>query len=275
MANEADGAPASRSPLPPEIGFLLADGVPHATLAQAAALARACGTDAATVLVNRGLMDEELFYRALARALGTEFLERVPLGAHARYPQILEVGAAPLAEGSARSVVAAPRGAAIARLLTGYGRLANPPAITSPRRLRLAAFARFADGIADAAANDLPRHFPEWSCTPGPAWPSLGLFGLVVLLFLAAGWLPPVIGLGLLALGQGAILAMLTLRLAAVLVPARTEPDPGTRRLSDRALPTYTILAALYREARILPRLIHTLGRLDYPVLCSNLTQKR
>ncbi|GEO98272.1 hypothetical protein [Methylobacterium haplocladii] len=275
MANPAVGGPASRATLPPEIGFLLGEGVPHATLAQAAALARICGTDAATVLVNRGLMDEELFYRALARALGTVFLDHVPLGENARYPQILEVGAAPLADGSVRSVVAAPRGAAIARLLAGYARMASPPAITSPRRLRLAAFACFADAIADGAANDLPRHYPEWSCTPGPAWPSLCLFGLVVLLFLAAGWLPQAIGLALLAVGQGAVLAMLTLRLSAVMVPARTEPESGGRRVPERALPTYTILVALYREAVILPRLIHTLGRLDYPVLCSKLTQKR
>ncbi|GJE55464.1 glycosyltransferase family 2 protein [Methylobacterium thuringiense] len=269
MASEAESGSArgaaSRLSLPPEIGFLLDAGVPHATLAQAAALARACGTDAATVLVNRGLMDEDLFYRALARTLGTVFLERVSLDETARYPQILEVGAAPLATGSAQSLVVAPRGAAIARLIAGYARLAPPPAITSPRRLRLAAFERFAETIADEAANDLARHYPEWSCTPGPAWPSLCLFGLVFLLFLMAGRLPDTIGFGLIALGQCSVLAMLALRLAAVTVPARTEPAAGARRLADRALPTYTVLVALYREAVILPRLIHTLARLDYP----------
>jgi cellulose synthase/poly-beta-1,6-N-acetylglucosamine synthase-like glycosyltransferase len=37
------------------------------------------------------------------------------------------------------------------------------------------------------------------------------------------------------------------------------------RPLSDRELPRYTVLAPVFREARVLPRLIDALSRLDYP----------
>ena len=60
--------------LPPEIGFLRAQGFPSDILTEAAGLARASGTDAAAALLNTGLMAEETYYRALARALDAPFL---------------------------------------------------------------------------------------------------------------------------------------------------------------------------------------------------------
>lgn len=251
--------------LPPEIGFLLAQGVPYATLERAAVLARKCGTDAATALLNNGLIGEEAFYRALARTLGTAFLTgAIPLAEETRYPDAIAKGAAPLGAQSKDLVVAAPRGHAIARLIEASAAMAAVPAITTPTRLRQAVFAHHAGAIAEAASDGLMRAHPAWSCRPGAQPCDLALAGLALLLCLVLARQPNGIGLCLLAATQIAILAMLCVRIAALAVRAPLDPE-DQRRLSDDALPVYTILVALYREARVVPRLIHSLSKLDYP----------
>jgi cellulose synthase/poly-beta-1,6-N-acetylglucosamine synthase-like glycosyltransferase len=43
------------------------------------------------------------------------------------------------------------------------------------------------------------------------------------------------------------------------------QPLARRGRIPDRELPVYTIIAALYREARAVPELIESLRQLDYP----------
>jgi glycosyltransferase XagB len=242
------------------------------TLSRAAIIARRCGTDAATALLNEGLLSEEAFYRALARRLGAPFLvgplaicEGVP------YARCLMSGAAPLAgcEGG-ETLVAAPRGAAVARLIAAADRLAEPPAITTPTVLKQALFARYGAAIAEDASETLGRLRPEWSCRPGPLAVDLALAGGVLALVVLLARLPTAAGFVLLLLVQGLMLALLTFRLAAAAIGAAeivradaSEPRPVL--LTDDALPTYTILVALYREAPVVPRLLGALRRLDYP----------
>ncbi|MGU3541187.1 glycosyl transferase, partial [Methylobacterium sp. A54F] len=108
--------------LPPEIDFLAAQGVAPALLVEAVRLAAASGTVAATALLGAGLLGEEAYYRALARALRTPFLDgAIPLGPTLRVPEDLVRGAAPLAPGAPATLVIAPlviapRGDAIVRL---------------------------------------------------------------------------------------------------------------------------------------------------------------
>lgn len=52
------------------------------------------------------------------------------------------------------------------------------------------------------------------------------------------------------------------LRLAAAFVPRKPLETPWLR---DEALPVYTVIAPLYREAAVAPELIAALERLDYP----------
>lgn len=251
--------------LPPEIGFLLVEGVPYATLDRAAALARKSGTDAATALLNNGLIAEEMFYRALARNLGTPFLDgSIPLAEGSRYPEAIAKGAAPICAHAGHLVVAAPRGHAIARLIEASAAMAVLPAITTPSRLQQAVFAHHARAIAEVASDGLMRAHPTWSCRPGAQPIDLALAGLALLLCLLLARQPNGIGLCLLAATQIAILAMLCVRIAALAVPAPLDPEDPCR-LGDDALPVYTIFVALYREARVVPRLIHSLSKLDYP----------
>ncbi|SFK39071.1 glycosyltransferase [Methylorubrum salsuginis] len=217
------------------------------------------------MLLNEGRIAEDDFYRALARRLGSDFLDGpIRLGEGLRYPQVLTVGAAPLAAGHAQKIVAAPRGTAIARLIEAAPRLEHRPAITTPTRLREAVFAQYGTSIVEEAADGLTRRRPEWSCRPGPRTLDLTLAGLVFACVLLLTRLPTLTGLILLMLIQAGMLAMLTVRLAAAGI-AGTAVEPASDLLPDEALPTYTVLVALHREAAVLHRLVYSLARLDYP----------
>ncbi|MCJ2134907.1 glycosyltransferase [Methylobacterium sp. J-026] len=254
--------------LPPEIAFLRAEGVDGRLLDRAAADAAAAGTDAATALLNAGLMDEAAYYRALARALGTPYLDGpIPFGPGLRFPESLVAGLAPLALGSVvPSVVPcvlAPRGRVIADLLD-RPRRTGLPALTSPTHLREAVFAAIPAQVANHAANDLARHAPERATAREPAY-----WGLLVLaLALAAGLclcaaLPAPLARAVLLAGQSLFLAMTTFRIAALVIaaPVTAEVPP----LADADLPVYTILVPLHREAAVVPALLRALAALDYP----------
>lgn len=242
--------------LPPEIAFLLPGGVDVRLLAQAAEAARRAGTDAATALLHAGLMDEASYYRALARTLSLPFLDGpIPFGAGLRHPDCLVAGRAPLAPGACAASVFAPRGAAIADLLAGRIPLRGL-ALTAPGHLRAAVFAAMPGVIAAEALGRRPHPAP-----PGPVLLVLALsLAALACLHLAAPPLPAlVLTLGL----QILVLALTALRLAApVLAPTRIEAPP----LRDGDLPAYTILVPLYREGRVVPRLLRALAALDYPV---------
>ncbi|WP_442919164.1 glycosyltransferase family 2 protein [Methylobacterium sp. Leaf118] len=178
---------------------------------------------------------------------------------------MLTTGAAPLAPAASHRIVAAPRGAAVARLIEAAARLERPPAITTPTRLRAAVFARHGAAIVAEASDGLGAKRPEWSCRPGPQTLDLALAGLVLALVLLVARLPTLTSLLLLALLQAGMLALLTVRLAAVGIAATERTKPRPELLPDAALPTYTVLVALYREAAVVPRLVRALGRIDYP----------
>ena len=249
--------------LPAEIAFLLREGVPAALLARAAALARAAGIDAATALLHAGLMAEEPYYRALARALGAPFLDGpIPFGPGLRFPDSLTAGLAPLVTGAAAPCVMAPRGRQIAELLAGAVTRGGP-AITTPTRLREAVFAARGPEIAAYAADTLERRAPEWAFGREPANRPLLILGLVLftLLCLFAA-LPPALAFAATVLAQVFLLAMTGFRIAALF---SGEPAPEVPPLPERDLPTYTVLVALYREAAVADRIATALARLDYP----------
>ena len=74
LRSATSSAASSPSQLPLEISFLLDFGVPRLVLQQGARLARRCGVFADEALLAEGLVDEEVFYRALAERLGLRFL---------------------------------------------------------------------------------------------------------------------------------------------------------------------------------------------------------
>ncbi|MCJ2013893.1 glycosyltransferase family 2 protein [Methylobacterium sp. J-076] len=247
--------------LPPEIAFLAAQGADPRLLAQAVSLAEAAGTDAATALLHTGLMDEETYYRSLARALGARFLDGpVPFGGRLAYPDCLVAGLAPLAPGAGAAAVIAPRGPAVADLLGGAGR-GGGPAITTPTRLREAVFAAVPEAVAGHAAGALRRCAPETAARPpGPGLLVLALIlGAALCLHAAA---PGPVAQAATVAGQATLLALTAFRIAALAIP---PPPAEAPPLPEAALPVYTVLVPLYREGRVVPRLLRGLAALDYP----------
>ena len=98
---------------------------------------------------------------------------------------------------------------------------------------------------------------------PASRWLLLLVLGSIAALCLFA-MLPPALARTLTLAGQVLFLAMTTFRLAAPVIAAPVTAEP-VDLLADAALPVYTVLVALHREAAVVPRLIQGLAALDYP----------
>ena len=77
---------------------------------------------------------------------------------------------------------------------------------------------------------------------------------------------------GVVALAPGMMLSLISLCLFLPLAALRffsllsPAPQHARARLADEALPVYSVMVALYREADVLGQLVGALSRLDYPV---------
>jgi len=247
--------------LPVEIGFLADHGHPPEILHRAAILASLAGVTADEALLKQGLIGETEFYRALAAELGLPYFAQPNLSRAARYPHSILSGLAPL-PGTQAGFVAAPRGAALIRLLTI--RQARALAITTPKGLRQAVFRAKARMIAIKAASDLRETSPDLATDLSYGQIALLFVALTALVFY--GLLLPVQTFGLLGASLSPLfLGMIALRIAASVLSGSVQPGSGLPRVSDADLPVYTIIAALYREKRVAARLIQALSQVDYP----------
>lgn len=123
---------------------------------------------------------------------------------------------------------------------------------------------RLADGLVDRAANGLHHSHPVYSARGGLyhhqqiALAFALMTGiLAILLAPLTSWVVVQIGL---ALG---FCALIGLRISAAVLPPRWANGPA---LADEDLPVITILAPVYKEARVLRQLTEALSAIDYPV---------
>jgi cellulose synthase/poly-beta-1,6-N-acetylglucosamine synthase-like glycosyltransferase len=252
------------SGLPFEIGFLAAHGYAPSTLQDAAVFAEASGVPADTFLLKNGLVDETIFYRALAQELGLPFTLHPCLSGLCRYPESILTGLAPLEE--AGSFAIAPSGPALSSILRHRHDFGRTLVVTTPTRLREAVFRIKSRTIVDEGANGLCERTPDLSIRDGLG--SGHVAGLSALSFMLSygGIAAPGPTLAFLAaLLSPLFLAAVTLRLATGLLNNPVAPSRPIGREDDAVLPIYTIIAPLYREQRIATRLVTALSRLDYP----------
>jgi len=252
--------------LPIEIGFLASHGFAPAALRDAATLAEIAGVPADVHLLKSGLVEEHAFYRALAAELGLPFVSSPRLSGRARYPEAILVGVAPLAEPQGGFVIA-PSGVSLTRIMEDRRRHRHFSSITTPSLLTKAVFEIEARGIADRSAYELPCRRRELSSFDGVSHRQIAGLSAVSLLLSFGGYASPGLTLALVAAGLSPLfLGMVVLRLAASVLDNQIESPPDTPRAEDATLPVYTIIVALYRERRVVSRLIAALMRLDYPV---------
>ncbi len=214
------------------------------------------------VLIASGALDEETYLRALGESLGVPF---EPLDGMPRTQCVLDdgrlidaasTGLLPLAIDDGLTVVVAPRGTAARKILT---LIDGDPAMAARFRLTTAErFNRFvlrgAGHAAVARASDtLKREWPMLSAASPHKLSNTVSLTSVALLSIAAFVFAP----GLTAHGFEIILAAVLF----VRRPALAAALP----VGDDALPVYTVMCALYREASSVDGLLSAIERLDYP----------
>ena len=161
----------------------------------------------------------------------------------------------------------APRAAAARRI---GGMIRDNPGqarffrFTSTERINRFAMRCAGKTIAARASEGLKQTWPMLSAAP-PRWRgNIVAAALAALAALAAATLATAATMYAIEIMLAAIfLAWLGLRLAGAFVDwISREPSPD---LPDDQLPTYTIIAALYREASSVDALLSAIERLDYP----------
>ena len=262
-------AASAARPLPTEIGFLAAYGVPAALLQYAATMARRQGVSADAFLLAEGLLAEETFYRALAHRLDVAFIEGdIDLAAASDPQSCAQNGFARLAE-SARGLlwVFAPTGAGVARLIGAARNARGRPqfALTTRRRFLDALRRASAREIARMAAHSAERADPSLCVRPALSRRLLALAigGNVLALGCAVGLAPQAVSLGVALCYAILFLASVLLRLLACAASYEAQECPQS--LADAALPHYTVIVALYKEAAVARQLSRAIDRFDYP----------
>jgi hypothetical protein len=261
---------AGRAGTCPEIDCvraLLARDVIEAAEDRAAVL----GVGADRVLIAAGALSEEAYLRALGDALGVAFepLDDMPRTLcplnDDRLIESAAAGMLPLAIDDELYLVVAPRGGATRRILHLIEE--NPARAqrfryTSAERLNRFVLRCAGTAIAARAANSLKQKWPMLSAAP-PRWrTNFVSVAIVMLLALAAAVVAPAGTMLAFEMALAAVfLAWLGLRLTGAFVEwLVADPLPGP---PDDALPVYTVIAALYREAASVDGLLTAIERLD------------
>ena len=135
--------------------------------------------------------------------------------------------------------------------------------LTSSERLSRFVARHSQKALARRAANELRRSRPSLSNAPRPH--GIGRLATVAFALLVVGIFAviPVAIDFCAALLCAVFLAAAALRLLSVAFAPR-EPDRAVR-IADHALPIYTIICPLYREASVVGNLVAALRALDYP----------
>jgi cellulose synthase/poly-beta-1,6-N-acetylglucosamine synthase-like glycosyltransferase len=235
--------------------------------------AAALGVGADRVLIAAGVLSEENYLRALADALGVAFepLDGVPRALcplnDERLIESAAAGILPLLGDDGLSLVVAPRGVA-ARRIAGW--IADNSALTrrfrftSAERLNRFVLRHGGKAIATRAAGKLTQAWPVLSAAP-PRWRAhIVSAAVAAMMVLAAAVMAPAGTMLIFDVTLASVfMAWIGLRFS---VAFADRPASNTLpELTDDALPVYTVIAALYREAASVDGLLAAIERLDYP----------
>jgi cellulose synthase/poly-beta-1,6-N-acetylglucosamine synthase-like glycosyltransferase len=251
----------------------IAGRLPPETLAAAADRARSVGVGADRVLVTSGAISDDAYVRALAEWLDVPFdplawtqRAQCPLD-DSRLIDAVATGIVPLRVGGNLIYVIAPCGVA-ARRLTEL--TAQEPQwrqrirLTTAERLKRFVEKHCADAIGARATNLLQSVMPRMSAAPDRRPTFRWKAAVVAAIPVAVLLVEPRVSMGIVeALLAVMFIAWIVLRLVGAFMRV-----PGRRRkarISDDALPVYTIMVALYREASSVEGLIAAIRGLDYP----------
>jgi len=226
------------------------------------------------VLIQSGAIDEDAYLQHLAGYLGLVLQDFADLGrgdcalTDAQVPAAAAAGILPLRGDGGLVWVLAPRRLTcrtLCRFLEEFPQMRRRVQITSSAMLQQFLTQHGAAALGDAVTSSLRSRFPTMSAAPravaGSPWPQRLRRGACVAVLVTVPLLPGRdFSTGLLA---SCFVAFAALRLVACFWPRWPWRRP--RPQSDAALPVYTVVAALYREASSVAPLVAALEALDYP----------
>ena len=261
-------APDARADgLPPELAFLVADGIAPDLLRIAARGAANAGVTGEAALFACGFADDR-YMRLLARHLGVPYLERpLPLAPPVQAAGCILSGHAPLAPNPLNlESVMAPRGEALRGMLLLHADEPGPYtfALTTTRRFEALVRRHDAAGLCERSACGLAAWDATLSARGGASFRQAATVAATLLASAGLVALAPWAGWTLVALSLFAVFAAAVLH-RLVVVAAGAVPAPAAARAPDVALPFYTVVVPLFREARMLEQVVRNLDALDYP----------
>lgn len=271
LSGAGTAAQNAAAPEAPEL-HCLRERLSPALLAAAATRAQALGLDAHRVLITHDVISEDAYYRALAADLGLGFepLEATsrshcPLD-DARFIETVAGGMLPLQSGKDRIFVLAPQ--EVRRFI---GAMRAQPSLrrqfrlTSPGRIKDFVLRHATTALGEQAAGTVATTRPDLSAAPRPNHRIVMTFALLVTVAIAVlAAMPFDVTFAINALLAILFVAWIVLRLTGV-IAGLSMLDPRGALPADRGLPDYSIIVALYREARCVEGLIGALQQLDYP----------
>jgi glycosyltransferase XagB len=276
-------APQTPAPLPVQrpLGELLtaAGHLTQVQLDRALATQARTGDPLGTILTHSGTVGEQTLAEALARQLemmyvdldgvhpSRELLELVPHKLMARHRVV------PVATQDGQLVLA------MVDPLDDAAYTALQEAVTMPMRSVLASDTAVdrilqevsADDNVEAAVAQLVRHMPDESAyrvlSKGQKRFFIGLLAVAAVLLVVA----PIETIIWFNIGSILFYAAFSLYRFSLVYNAIAHDlelpvtEQEVEDLDERALPIYTLLVPLYREAAVLPQLLESIAKLDYP----------
>jgi glycosyltransferase XagB len=245
--------------------------LPDRILAAAERRAQKLDVGAERVLICAGEITEQAYVTALARSLGTAY-ERFEGVTRADCPlddnQLLQAAAAgllPLRRGRDLVWIIAPRNLTARRLTnprSAWSRRLRPFRLTSADHLQHFVMRHSVRTLGHRATNTLHMAHPLMSNAPNGG---RGLRAMAIMLLLAVFF----------ALAPAAMIATLSAACCAIFLAAALlrllsacftdAAAPCEAQMDDARLPIYTVICALYREARVVRDLVAGIRALDYP----------
>jgi hypothetical protein len=248
--------------------------LPPQVIAAAEQRARAIGIGADRVLICADAITEDAYLHALAASLGTDYdrldtLSRsdVPLN-DTELVRAAAAGLMPIREAGRIVWIIAPSCWAAHRLSDPrrpVQRQINSFRLTSSDRLQRFIAQHAQAALGRRAAFDLRRRQPQFSNAASLHVGKGVAMATIAMLVLTALALYPATTIGIFSVVLCAIfLAAAALRLSSTLYKQQTPESPF--RGNDRELPIYTIICALYREEKVVDKLVAAIRALDYPI---------
>ncbi|CDZ72466.1 Probable xyloglucan glycosyltransferase 1 [Neorhizobium galegae bv. orientalis] len=258
----------------PEFLALSALGFSKPLLSTLTDRARRNGTSIESELLHGGQVDETAYYGAMARYLRLPFIAAIDPGSVADIPGLDTQLQRPNQvrinhRHKAPQVAVVPEARRLADLkaaLLAMPLLGQDLAITAPSAIRQAVWRSGATRRVRETINGLFDRFPEFSARVVLSGSQGFYAGLGVAALATALIAMPIGTLLLLHILLSLIyFASLSLRFAAFTRQQFGGPIPAALPPREDALPCYTVMVALYREAAVAEQLMASLGRLDWP----------